>query len=158
MASNATDDLDTTLYDQLEQELGFESMNALMLVFDEEAEGKDVSAALQPKRALSEVLKAEAPEEDDEEDGAMPELLPFSKLAGYLIDAWGVPYRAKTKGRKAGKVKLENYFFKHKKKKEVQHMSRYRLTVEGKQRTFYPRYCMRARIYAEQEWKRQDEG
>lgn len=88
----------------------------------------------------------------------MPALLPFSKLPGYLVDAWGIPYRAKTQGRKAGKVKLENYLFQRKGRKGVEHAARYRLTVGGKQKTFYPRYLMRARIHAEAEWRKQRES
>lgn len=93
-----------------------------------------------------------SPLEEEPSDG-MPELLPVKALPGYLVDAWGVPHRVKSAGRKAGKVKPDNYLFRKKGEKAVRHMARYRLTVEGKQRAFYPRYLLRARIHAEQEWR-----
>lgn len=94
-----------------------------------------------------------AQEAEPETDGAMPELLPFSKLPGYLLDAWGVPHRQVGQGRKLGKVKLENYFYRREGEKTARHIARYRLSVDHKQKPFYPRYLMRARLHAEKEWR-----
>src|SRR5438270_3868663 len=91
----------------------------------------------------------------DEEDG-VPELLPFSKMPGYLLDPWGVPYRQKKQGRREGKVTLENYFYNPKGGGKPRHICRYSITVDGRRRRFYPKYLMRARLHAVQEWRRKD--
>lgn len=94
-----------------------------------------------------------APEAVPVEGDGLPELLPFSKLPGYLLDPWGVPHRQKSERRKEGKVVPENYFYKKPGCAVPQHIARYRLTVDGERKTYYPRYLFRARLHAESEWK-----
>lgn len=93
--------------------------------------------------------KPRQPTERDAEQP--PELLPFSKLPGYLLDAWGVPHRQVGQGRKPGKVRPENVLFHRKGKKGVQHSARYSLTVDGARKRFSPKYLLRARLHAESE-------
>src|SRR5438132_1617808 len=73
------------LYNKLEAELGA-AWEALQNFVDSESPAED----------------GDKPEADDGE--GIPELLPFTKLPGYLFDRWGVPYRQKGQGRSAGKV------------------------------------------------------
>lgn len=83
------------------------------------------------------------------------ELIPFSKLPGYLLDPWGIPHRQPGQGRAPGKVRPENVLFYRKGRAKVQHSARYSLTIDGQRQRFCPAYLLRARLHAEAEYRQQ---
>jgi hypothetical protein len=82
----------------------------------------------------------------------MPELLPFPNRPGYMVDAWGVPWRTKGQGRKAGKVPLEKYWYETG-TGQRKFVARYRLTVNGIRKPDTQRFCAMARLNAERAWR-----
>jgi hypothetical protein len=108
-----------------------------------------------PNLYLAEPPKSKPKPAEAESQSEAPELLPCTKLPGYLLDPWGIPYRQVGQGRKPGRVRLDNYFYCRKGEKKPRHIARYRLTIDGLRRAFYPKYLMMARLIAERERKQE---
>ena len=99
---------------------------------------------------------AEPEEPSEPQPDGVPPWLPFTKLPGLLFADGGLCLKKAKPGRKAEVVQFENYLYtpKGETRKTQHHIARARISVDGKQKPFYPRFFYRSRLHAIEEWQR----